>query len=243
MRLPIRIDSKNAVPLAGHALVELRRFVWDRLRFAPPRVEQALAFARANARPGDPESVLAALDRFARERSFLMNVGDRKGLVLDAEVRRVRPRLALELGAFCGYSAVRMARLLREWSGRLLSVEASARNADVTRRMVALAGLGENVEVVHGKAEEVIPRLEGRFDLVFLDHWKDLYLPDLQRLEAHGRLRPGAVVVADNVGLFDASDYFAHVRGSGRYDSRNVASTVEYRDQLPDAVEISVFRG
>jgi hypothetical protein len=33
------------------------------------------------------------------------------------------------------------------------------------------------------------------------------------------------------------------VRGSGRYDSRNVASTVEYRDELPDAVEISVFEG
>jgi hypothetical protein len=51
------------------------------------------------------------------------------------------------------------------------------------------------------------------------------------------------VVVADNVGLFDASAYFAHVRGSGRYHSRNVASTVEYRDALPDAVEISVFKG
>jgi hypothetical protein len=50
-------------------------------------------------------------------------------------------------------------------------------------------------------------------------------------------------VVADNVGLFDASAYFEHVRGCGRYDSRNVASTVEYRDELPDAVEISVFRG
>jgi catechol O-methyltransferase len=187
--------------------------------------------------------VLAALDRFARERSFLMNVGDKKGEILDAEVRRQRPLRALEIGAFVGYSAVRIARLLRGWDGRLISLEASGRNAAVARAMVELAGLAERVEVRHAKAEDAIPTLGAPFDLVFLDHWKDLYLPDLQRLEEHGLLRPGSVVVADNVGLFDSSAYFAHVRDSGRYESRNVASTVEYKDSLPDAVEISVFRG
>ena len=243
MALPIRVDAKNALPLARLALEEAWRFLWDRLRGAPPPVEQALAFARAHARPGDPESVLAALDRFGRERSFLMNVGDRKGEILDAEVRGKRPARALEIGAFCGYSAVRIARLLREWGGRLISLEASAENAAVSRAMLELAGLSGFVEVRHAKAEEAIPTLGAPFDLVFIDHWKDLYLPDLKRLEEHALLRPGSVVVADNVGLFDASAYFAHVRGSGRYHSRNVASTVEYRDALPDAVEISVFKG
>ena len=243
MRLPIRLDARNAGPFARFALQEAGRFLWDRLRGAPPRVEQALAFARSHAQAGDPASVLAALDRFGRERSFLMNVGDRKGEILDAEVLRLRPPRALEIGAYCGYSAVRIARLLREWGGRLVSLEASAENARVARTMVELAGLPEYVEVRNAKAEQAIPSLGAPFDLVFLDHWKDLYLPDLLRLEQHGLLRPGSVVVADNVGLFDASAYFQHVRGSGRYDSRNVAWTVEYRDSLPDAVEISVFRG
>jgi catechol O-methyltransferase len=243
MPAPIRVNASNLVPLLRFGLANLWSFARDRLRGAPPRVEQALAYARAHARAGDPESVLTALDRFGRERSFLMNVGDRKGEILDAEVRRKRPARALEIGAFCGYSAVRIARLLREWDGRLVSLEANARNAEVARAMVELAGLGEFVDVRHAKAEEAIPSLGAPFELVFLDHWKDLYLPDLKRLEKHDLLRPGSVVVADNVGLFDASAYFAHVRGSGRYDSRNVASTVEYRDELPDAVEISVFRG
>lgn len=243
MALPFRVDAKNILPLSRFALQEARRFLWDRLRGAPPRVEQALSYALANARPGDPESVLAALDRFGRERSFLMNVGDRKGEILDAEVRRLRPARALEIGAYCGYSAVRIARLLRAWNGTLVSLEASPENADVARAMLELAGLSELVEVRSGKAEEAIPSLGAPFDLVFLDHWKDLYLPDLLRLEQHALLRPGSVVVADNVGLFDASAYFQHVRGSGRYDSRNVASSVEYRDELPDAVEISTFKG
>ena len=243
MALPFRVDAKNALPLSRFALREAGRFLWDRLRGAPPRPQQALTFVRAHARPGDPGSVLAALDRFGRERSFLMNVGDRKGEILDAEVLRLRPTRALEIGAYCGYSAVRIARLLREWGGRLVSLEASAENARVSCAMLELAGLAELVEVRNAKAEEAIPSLGAPFDLVFIDHWKDLYLPDLLRLEKHGLLRPGSVVVADNVGLFDASAYFAHVRGSGRYDSRNVASTVEYRDELPDAVEISTFRG
>jgi catechol O-methyltransferase len=243
MITPFRVDSRNWRPLLRFASGEAWRFAWDRLRGAPPRVEQALVHARAHARAGDPESVLAALDVFGRERSFLMNVGDHKGEILDAEVRSRRPARALEIGAFCGYSAVRIARLLREWNGRLVSLEANLRNARVARDMVALAGLADVVDVRHAKAEEAIPSLGAPFDLVFLDHWKDLYLPDLKRLEKHALLRPGSVVVADNVGLFDASDYFAHVRGSGRYASRNVASTVEYRDELPDAVEISVFEG
>jgi catechol O-methyltransferase len=187
--------------------------------------------------------VLAALDRFGREQLFLMNVGDRKGLILDAEVRRARPARALEIGAFCGYSAVRTARLLREWGGQLVSVEADPAAAEVVREMVEFAGLSGHVEVLRGKAERVIPTLTGPFDLVFLDHWKDLYLPDLQRLEQHGCLRKGTVVVADNVGLFDVAPYLDYVRSSGRYDSTHHVSTVEYVDSLPDAVEVSVFRG
>jgi catechol O-methyltransferase len=243
VRTPFNVNSKNFTQLLRFAGQEAWRFSVDRLRGAPPRVEQALAFARAHARAGDPESVLQALDRFGREHSFLMNVGDRKGEILDAEVRSKRPARALEIGAFCGYSAVRIARLLREWDGRLVSIEASGPHARVARAMLELAGLADLVEVLHAKAEEAIPSLGAPFELTFIDHWKDLYLPDLRRLEKHGLLLPGSVVIADNVGLFDASAYFEHVRGSGRYDSRNVASTVEYHDELPDAVEISVFRG
>src|SRR5262245_41869297 len=175
MRLPFRVERSNLLPFLGFASREAGRFLWDRLRGAPPRAAQALAWARANARPGDPDSVLAALDHFGRERSFLMNVGDRKGEILDAELRRARPARVLEIGAFCGYSAVRMARLLREWDGHLRSIEASRENAEAARGTVALAGLTDRVEVIHGKAEDVIPTLTGPFDLVFIDHWKDLY--------------------------------------------------------------------
>jgi len=243
--LPFRVTASNLVPLLGFLGGEAARAAWDRLRGMPPRSARALARVRERARQGDPESVLAVLDEFGRRESFLMNVGDRKGLILDDEVRRAQPARALEIGAFCGYSAVRIARLIAPRGGKLTSIEASSEYAEVARQVVEHAGLAHAVDFRVGKAEDVLPQLapQGPFDLVFIDHWKDLYLPDLLRIEALGLLRPGSVVVADNIGLFDSRAYLAHVRDSGRYTSVHHASTVEYRDAIPDAVEVSSWIG
>jgi catechol O-methyltransferase len=242
MALPFRLAPSHLGHFFRFALRAGPGLVWDRVRRRPPRVERALAWARERATAGDPDSVLAALDDFARNSAFLMNVGDRKGEILDQQVLASRPARALEVGAFCGYSAIRIGRLLRQWDGRLVSIEVSKRNAAVVRQMVDLAGLGDVVDVRVGSAADVIPTLEGPIDLVFLDHWKDLYLPDLRRIEENGLLRSGSVVVADNVGFFDSSDYLRHVREGGRYDSTYRQSTLEYHDDIPDAVEISVVR-
>jgi len=217
--------------------------VVDRVKRAPPRTVRAREFVEAHAKRGDPEDVLRALDRFAREVRFLMSVGPEKGPLmaelLDPLSENAR---VLELGAYCGYSAILIAQRLGP-GGRLVSVEKDPVAAEVARANVAYAGLSERVEVIQGASESVIPTLEGPFDLVFLDHWKDLYEPDLRRLEAGGLLRPGSTVVADNVGeVFGAARYLDYVRSCGRYDSENRPAMVEYSN-IPDAVEISVFRG
>jgi catechol O-methyltransferase len=225
-------------------LRELGRTARAALRREGPRAEAALRYARQHAAAGDPDSVLAALDRFGREQRFLMNVGDEKGLVLDDLVRSVGAEARiLELGCFCGYSAIRMARLLGP-AGRVLSLEVNGRSVGVAQAMCELAGVADRVEILHGSADVRIPTLRGPFDLVFLDHWKDLYTPDLQRIEAARLLRRGSLVVADNVGpLFGADAYLGYVRGCGRYDSRTVRAHIEYQDELEDWVEISIWRG
>ena len=116
-------------------LRELARTARAALRREGPRAEAALRYARQHAAAGDPDSVLAALDRFGREQRFLMNVGDEKGLVLDDLVRGVgADARILELGCFCGYSAIRIARLLGP-AGRDLSHEVSERSVGVERGM------------------------------------------------------------------------------------------------------------
>ena len=72
--------------------------------------ERPADYVEARARPGDVGDVLATIDEYAYEKSFLVNVGEEKGRLLDAAVRRADPRLALELGTYCGYGALRIAR-------------------------------------------------------------------------------------------------------------------------------------
>ena len=199
-------------------------------------------YVERNARRGDPADVLATMDRYARDVKLLINIGPDKGPLVE-EVFEELPAEArvLELGAYCGYSAVLFASRLGP-TGRLVSLELGEESVEVARRIVEHAGLADRVEIVLGDAAESIPTLEGPFDVVFLDHWKDFYKRDLIAIEEHGLLRPGTIVVADNVGpLFDAAAYLDYVRGCGRFECEHRESTIEYSEE-PDAVEISVYR-
>src|SRR3712207_4919502 len=85
--------------------------------------EAALAdYVVANAPAGDLDAAIRAVDEFAYGHSFLINVGDEKGEILDAAVRRAQPRRLLELGTYCGYSALRTARVMPD-GAHLYSIE------------------------------------------------------------------------------------------------------------------------
>ncbi len=139
----------------------------------------------ANARQGDIDDVMATIDKFAYEKSMLINVGDEKGELLDAAVRRANPRLALELGTYCGYGSLRIARAAP--SAKVYSVEFAAANAEVARRIWAHAGVDDRVTCVVGTIGDGGRTLgalagehgfgAGNLDFVFLDHDKDAYLP------------------------------------------------------------------
>jgi catechol O-methyltransferase len=200
-------------------------------------------FVLANSEEGNPTKILSTLDQYAEDHFFLMNVGPAKGPLLTTEVQKLSSKAhVVEFGTYCGYSAVLIARDLPE-QGRLTCVEVDPESVEGSRDIIAFAGLADRVEVIAGPSGKMIPSLAGPFDLVFLDHWKDLYEEDLKSLEAHQLLRPGAVVFADNVGpLFNPESYLNYVRTCGKYDSSHHISTIEYTDR-PDAVEISIYRG
>lgn len=227
----------------GFTLRTSRQALADRLRGAPSRPRQVAAYVARHARPGDPAHVLETIDRFAREERWLMNIGPEKGpLVTELASRLPAAARVLELGAYCGYSAIMLASACGPQS-TVTSIEVNAESVDSARRNVEVAGLSGRVNFLHGPSNRVIESLEGTFDLVLLDHWKDLYRRDLELLEARKLLRAGSIVVADNVGeLFSPQSYLDYVRHCGRYESENRPATIEYTD-VPDAVEISVYRG
>ena len=228
--------------MLGFTLTNSLHRLIDKIRGAPPRPERAAEYVAAHARRGDPENVLRTIDRFAREERWLMNVGPDKGpLIEELAARLPAEARALELGAYCGYSAIMLGNALGT-GARVTSIEINGKFVECARAIVEVAGLGDRIEFIEGKSTEVLATLRGRFDLVFLDHWNELYKPDLLLMEERGLVGPGTIVVADNVGdFFDPEEYLRHVRTSGRYDSEHRTATVEYT-KIADAVEISVHR-
>src|SRR5262249_50674751 len=105
-------------------------------------------FVEARARRGDPADVIRIIDEYAYTRSFLINVGDEKGRILDRALARAKPARILELGTYCGYSSLRMTADAP--SARVFSIEFNAANAAIARRIHEHAGVGGRVTVVVG---------------------------------------------------------------------------------------------
>lgn len=229
--------------MLGFTLKNLSLGIYDKLTGKPSRPVRTVDFVAEHARRGDPQDILRTLDRFATEVRWLMSVGPQKDQLIQELATRLPagPRV-LEFGAYCGYSAIFMADVFGP-GARIISVEINPDSVRASSANIEFAGLSDQVEVIHGSSSETIPGLEGTFDLVFFDHWKDLYLPDLKLLEQHQLLRPGSIVVADNVGeIFNPGEYLDYVRNCGRFESENRPASIEYYAHLPDAVEISVYK-
>lgn len=217
------------------------------------RETAAADYVVTNARPGDIRDALAKIDDYAYEKSFLVNIGDEKGALLDAAVRRSDPRLALELGTYCGYSALRMAAVAP--SARILSVELSAANAQVAQRIWNHAGVSDRITCVVGTVGDGGRTLDilqsefglaaGALDFLFIDHDKNAYLADLQAIIDRGWLRRGSIVVADNVGFPGAPKYRAYMREQQDRLWRTVEHNthVEYQSLMPDLVLESDYLG
>lgn len=129
-----------------------------------------------------------------------IQVSPPQGKLLALLVRLVGARKILEFGTLGGYSAILMARALPE-DGKLISLEANPGYAEVAKRSIEAAGVGERVEIRVGPALEALPALEedgaGPFDLVFIDADK-VNTPNYFAW-ALDRTRPGGLIVADNV--------------------------------------------
>jgi predicted O-methyltransferase YrrM len=160
---------------------EVDAYLTEAIVAPDPALEEALA---ANAAAGLPS----------------IDVSAPQGKLIHLLARMAGARKALEIGALGGYSTIWLARALPD-DGRLITLEVSAKNADVARRNVARAGLGGKVEIRTGAALNALPKIEaeglGPFDFVFIDADKAnnaAYLEWALRLS-----RPGTAILVDNV--------------------------------------------
>jgi catechol O-methyltransferase len=217
------------------------------------REAAAADYVQANARQGDIDDVIATIDKFAYEKSFLINIGDEKGELLDDAVRRANTRLALELGTYCGYGSLRIARAAP--TAKVFSVELAQANTEIARRIWVHAGVADRVTCVVGIIADGGRTLDalatehgftvGALDLLFLDHHKDAYVDDLQSILDRGWLHRGSIVVADNVLLPGAPKYRKYMREQqGKlWNTVEHKAHGEYQSLVPDLVLESEYLG
>jgi catechol O-methyltransferase len=207
-------------------------------------MQETLEYVIANAEMGNPRSVLETIDQHALDSGkFLMNVGPEKGKILKKYLIKYSPQSILEFGSFIGYSAILIA-MNTDSKAYLYSVDPDKNSIAISKQMLNFSGLINKVSFVNLTAEEAIQTFKDPFDFVFVDHVKKRYFSDLILLEKSKLLRPGSVVFADNVGIFadEMEEYFKHVRNPKLYSSENIGSHLEYRDNIYDAVEISIMK-
>jgi predicted O-methyltransferase YrrM len=148
-----------------------------------------------------------------------------QGKLLYLLARSLGARNILEIGTLGGYSTIWLARALA-LGGRVTTLEASAKHAEVSRANFSRAGVAESIELRLGPALETLPRLaaEGRgpFDLIFIDANKSTmaeYLDWALKLS-----RTGSMIIADNVirdgGVIDAASNDADIQGVRRFNER-----------------------
>ena len=160
--------------------------------FVDPRVEE---YALEHSTP--PLPLLAELAEETRQtlRSPGMLSGPVEGRLLELLVLATGARRVLELGTYSGFSALSMAAGLAP-GGRIDTCEVDERHAEVARRYIARSPHADKIHVHLGPALETIARLEGEFDLVFIDADKVNYVNYYEAVLP--RLSPRGLIAVDN---------------------------------------------
>lgn len=140
-----------------------------------------------------------------------LSVDPQFGRFLYMSARACKAKRIIEFGSSMGVSTIYMAAALHDMGGgRLIGTELEPDKIDRARANVAVAGLGDLVELRLGDARETLGRdLGGDIDMVMLDGAFTLYLPVLKLLEP--QLAPGALIVGENA-FEEASGYVEYVR-------------------------------
>eukprot|EP00928_Gymnodinium_smaydae_P064285 TRINITY_DN4766_c0_g1_i1.p1 TRINITY_DN4766_c0_g1~~TRINITY_DN4766_c0_g1_i1.p1 ORF type:complete len:714 (+),score=160.15 TRINITY_DN4766_c0_g1_i1:64-2205(+) len=219
------------------------------------------AHVLATAPRGDAAAVLAAIELYSRSVAWLKVAGGRKAEVLLATLRAASPAASssddglgvdggvgrrarmLEIGTYCGYSAILVASGLADGCLQVDTLELDPVHVAIARCLIAHASLDGAIRVWMGHSRETLPRLAQRepvpYDVVFVDGRGSGFEEDLELLERGGLLREGTVIIADNVLKPGAPLFLWQVMTGGAFATQ-VVNVGEFATDAADWMAIAV---
>lgn len=189
-------------------------------------------------RSGIPEPTIPT-DLSQQRREFLaafqrigLNTTPGDAAFLQIMVESCRAKRGVEVGTATGYGAIWMGLAFERNGGHLTTVDIDPKMVKTAKENLAKMGLEKVVTCVEGDALEVLPKLEGKFDFVFIDAVKKDYLKYFQILEP--KLEPGAVILADNVirSEREVKDFLDLVRKDPRYHMTVIRASDQKNDGM-----------
>jgi caffeoyl-CoA O-methyltransferase len=144
--------------------------------------------------PAEVFARLAAETRATHDAPQMM-VGPLEGAFLAFVVHLKRPRRVLEIGTFTGWSSIAMAGALPP-GGMIVTCDVNEETTAIAHRYAEEAGVADRIDYRLGPALELLPELDGPFDLVFIDAWKDDYIAYYEAVLP--LLADDGVILADN---------------------------------------------
>jgi len=121
--------------------------------------------------------------------------GHLQGRLLSLFSKLIRPHYALDIGTYTGYSAICLTEGLAK-NGKLITIEKNDELEPMIREFFAEAGLEDRIELLIGDAKDIIPQLNHKFDLVFIDADKEFYQSYYELII--DKVSAGGLIIADN---------------------------------------------
>ena len=143
----------------------------------------------------EEDSLILEMEKFASENKIPILYPD-SALFLEQLVLLTRPKRVLEIGTAIAYSSIRMARQLRK-KGIIHTIEKSKDNIKLADEFIRRSGYDDTIKILAGDALEILPTLNKKYDLIFLDADKE----DYHKLFEYSMiiLKKGGIIFIDNL--------------------------------------------
>ena len=168
--------------------------------------------------------------------SLNTTIGD--AMMLRILVESMKAKRGVEVGSANGFGAMNMGIGFERTGGHLYTLEIDSRMLKECRENLRKVGLENTVTCIEGDALKILSTLEGEFDFVFIDAVKRDYFKYLKLIEP--KLKPGAVVVADNVirSARAMEDFLDYIQNSPNYDTVIIRASMEKKDGMSISYKI-----